>query len=189
MAYLTYLIDHYSALPSTIAFVHSHLEGWPQAWHTDAEGFNNAHSLNSLRIGFVQEHGYANLRCIHEPGCDPAEIQPFRNPPEKDRSAEGAMNETWVAFFGLETPIPQEIGTPCCSQFAVSRKQVLARPQSDYIRYRKWLLDTPLDDDVSGRVIEYLWHIMFGKDAVQSVGPSPQITVPAHADPKQLSSC
>jgi hypothetical protein len=34
MSYLTYIIDHYDRLPSTIAFVHSHKDGWPQAWHT-----------------------------------------------------------------------------------------------------------------------------------------------------------
>ena len=58
------------------------------------------------------------------------------------------------------------VGVACCSQFAVSKEQVLKRPKSDYETYLKWLMDTEEDDGVSGRVFEYLWHIIFGKEAV-----------------------
>jgi len=30
----------------------------------------------------------------------------------------------------------------------------------------KWLLDTPLNDFTSGRVFEYLWHVIFGREPV-----------------------
>ncbi|KAL2152155.1 hypothetical protein VTH82DRAFT_5339 [Thermothelomyces myriococcoides] len=62
--------------------------------------------------------------------------------------------------------VPERVGVSCCSQFAVSREAVRARPREDYVRWRDWLLRTPLDDDLSGRVFEYMWHIIFGKDAV-----------------------
>ena len=167
MAYLTYIIDHYANLPSTIAFLHSHLEGYPRAWHTDAADYNNVNSLTNLRIDYVQEHGYANLRCIHVPGCSPGEIQPFREPYEEHRSAEHAVKDAWIYMFGDRVEIPSVIATPCCSQFAVSRNQVNERPREDYMRFRRWLLETSLDDDTSGRVMEYLWHIYFGRDPVQ----------------------
>jgi hypothetical protein len=48
----------------------------------------------------------------------------------------------------------------------VSREQVLKRPLSDYISHRNWVLDTELSDDKSGRVMEFLWHVVFGKEAV-----------------------
>ncbi|KAL8877163.1 MAG: hypothetical protein Q9198_004773 [Flavoplaca austrocitrina] len=35
MAYLTYIIDHYTSLPSTLAFIHPHRRGFRDAWHTD----------------------------------------------------------------------------------------------------------------------------------------------------------
>jgi hypothetical protein len=54
--------------------------------------------------------------------------------------------------------VPQEVGVSCCSQFAVSREAVHSRPREDYIRWRDWLLRTPLEDDLSGRVLEYMWH-------------------------------
>lgn len=57
-------------------------------------------------------------------------------------------------------PIPEEVGVSCCAQFGVSRTKVLERPRSDYERFRTWLADTPLEDDLSGRIMEYSWHSM-----------------------------
>ena len=34
------------------------------------------------------------------------------------------------------------------------------RPKSDYEDYRRWLLETRLPDDISGRILEYSWHSM-----------------------------
>lgn len=60
-----------------------------------------------------------------------------------------------------EIEVPDVVGASCCAQFAVSRDKVLERPRSDYVRFRKWLIDTELDDAISGRVFEYSWHSMF----------------------------
>lgn len=164
LPYLTYIVEHYDALPSTIAFMHAHREGYPRAWHNEGEGYDAVKMLQTLNISFVQRNGYANLRCIEIPGC-PDEIQPFRNPREDHRSAEHAMVNAWQELFN-STEVPQIIATPCCAQFAVSSTQILQRPLSDYWRYLDWLLKTPLDDDTSGRVFEYLWHVIFGRDPV-----------------------
>ncbi|KAK5952430.1 hypothetical protein OHC33_006473 [Knufia fluminis] len=165
-AYLTFLVDHYDHLPELMLFLHPHLEGWPAAWHTDAEDYNNVISVNGLRLDYVREHGYVNMRCIHTPGC-PDEIRPFRNSSDPDRAHEAAFKDAWMYLFQTDlSTVPETIGTPCCSQFAVSRDQVLKRPRSDYSRYRRWLLDTELESDVSGRVLEYMWHVIFGKEPV-----------------------
>jgi hypothetical protein len=113
----------------------------------------------------VQSNGYANLRCNGNPGC-PAEIQLHRDQPKPDasRTAESNMVTAWRAMLN-STP-PDTIGVACCAQFAVTSKQVLQRPRSDYERYRHWLIDTKLDDDSSGRIFEYLWHVIFGRDPV-----------------------
>jgi len=166
MAYLTYLVDMYDSLPSTIAFIHPHEAGWPQAWHTDAEDYSNAKSLQSLKIDYIQKHGYANLRCLESPGC-PDEIQPFRDPYDEGRSAEHAFAEAYIFMFGGDnSTVPQVFATPCCSQLAVANWQVRERSKSQYERARQWILDTPLDDEVSGRVMEYIWHVMFGRSPV-----------------------
>ena len=61
---------------------------------------------------------------------------------------------------------PTLVGAACCAQFVVSKEQVLARPLSDYERLREWIIDTEKSDAKSGRVLEFLWHVIFGKDAV-----------------------
>jgi len=71
-------------------------------------------------------------------------------------------------LFG-STEIPALIGAPCCAQFAVSREQIRKRPKKEYIRYRQWVLGTELSDAKSGRVMEFLWHVIFGQNAVQYV--------------------
>jgi hypothetical protein len=164
MPYLTYLVEHYDKLPATIVFLHAHRAGFPMAWHNEGHDYDAVEMVRTLNIDFVQRNGYANLRCIDIPGC-PDEVQPFRNPPEDHRTTEHAMPDAWRQLFN-NTNVPAQIGVACCGQFAVSRNQVLKRPLSDYQRYLDWLVRTPLDDDTSGRVFEYLWHVIFGQEPV-----------------------
>jgi hypothetical protein len=166
MPYLTYLVDNYEDLPSIIVFLHAHRSGYPKAWHNEGDDHDVVTMLHSLNIDFVQRTGYANLRCVHIPGC-PDEVQPFREPFETHRTTEHAMRDVWHQLFpGDNTSVPKTIGVACCGQFAVSREQVRKRPLADYQWYLDWLIKTPLDDDTSGRVFEYLWHVIFGREPV-----------------------
>ncbi|ESZ93882.1 hypothetical protein SBOR_5740 [Sclerotinia borealis F-4128] len=161
IVYLTYIVDNYDKLPSTIAFLHAHQYGWWNAWHTDVPGHDNVVSLNTLNLDFVQQQGYVNLRCALKPGCISSELAHNTH----------VDAEIWSQVFGNETQVPDEIGATCCAQFAVSRWQVLRRKREEYIHYRDWVLQTELPDRKSGRVMEYLWHIIFGKDAVHCPDP------------------
>jgi hypothetical protein len=165
-AYLTYLVTNYDSLPSVIVFLHSHRNGWPGGWHTDAPNYDNAVAVRRLNTDFIRSHGYANLRCNHNPGC-PEEIRPLRNVTEDDprSKTELAFPAAWLELFG-NNEVPEVIATPCCAQFAVSKEQVLQRPLDDYKRYLQWVEQTPLEDATAGRVFEYLWHIIFGQPAV-----------------------
>lgn len=166
MPYLTYIIDNYARLGETVAFVHAHRSGFPESWHTDNEEYSNVLSLRALRPSHVQRAGYANLRCNHAVGCDPPEMQLLRSPRDPARSAENALAEMWGDIMGPDFHMPEEIGVACCAQFAVSRERIRRLPRERYVRFREWLVQAPLDDDVVGRVMEYLWHIIFGMDAV-----------------------
>lgn len=165
--YLQYLIDHYHALPSLLVFLHAHRDGYPRAWHTEFAEHSNVRTVQMLQSDFVLRSGYANLRCTHSPGC-PDEIRPFRDQgpgPDDSRPQEPAFAIAWREMFNTSL-VPEVIAAPCCSQFAVSRDQVLKRPLSDYERFRRWVFDTDLEDDISGRVMEYMWHVIFGRDPV-----------------------
>ena len=165
--YLTYLVDHYDDLPAIMAFLHPHKDGFPRAWHNDAFQYSNVHALRNLNLGHVHESGYVNLRCNPTPGC-PDEIQPFRDWDDQNRQSEHEFRNVWSKLFN-NNDVPEIVATPCCAQFAVTREQVLKRPKSDYVRFLQYLRSSPLEDAVLGRVYEYLWHIIFGKDPVQYV--------------------
>ncbi|KAK8197688.1 uncharacterized protein BKA78DRAFT_82585 [Phyllosticta capitalensis] len=162
MAYLTYIIENYGNFPSTVAFVHSHQDKF---WHSDGmPARSNMIALKALRTEYVQEAGFTNLRCALTPGC-PAEVQPFREHTPENLMYERNMSTVWELFFPSE-PCPEIIAAPCCAQFAVSRNQIMARPIEDYLLYREWLMKTEMNDENSGRVFEYLWHIIFGQEPV-----------------------
>ncbi|KAJ5948036.1 hypothetical protein N7466_001051 [Penicillium verhagenii] len=156
--YLTWIIDNYDSLPEYMVFLHAHRF----ASHVELNEQDNALTVQRLQLDYVRKTGYVNLRCDWTPGC-PDEVYPFRQ--LAGRTTEIAFAGAWIKIFN-NTDIPEVIGTPCCAQFAVTKEQVLARPLSDYEHYYRWLMDTQLDDETSGRVFEYLWHIIFGQDPV-----------------------
>ena len=65
----------------------------------------------------------------------------------------------------------------CCAQFVVARDRVWQHSRGEYVALRQWLLDgssdsgkddllrsgnaAPSDDRVAGRILSYLWHILF----------------------------
>jgi hypothetical protein len=75
------------------------------------------------------------------------------------------MPSAWNELF-QNNDVPTILAAPCCAQFAVSSAQVRQRSRAEYERFLTWLYNTPLDDATSGRVFEYLWHVIFGKDPV-----------------------
>lgn len=168
--YLTYIVDNYENLPDVTVFIHSHQlhkHGTKRATRIyQGIDYDNFESIRALKLDHVEKVGFANLRCLNIPGC-PNEIQPFR--PEKDRDPlrpqEPAMVDAWKQLFLIDE-VPHVLAAPCCAQFAVSKSQIKARGKDEYERYLDWLYNTPLDDATSGRVFEYLWHVIFGKPHV-----------------------
>jgi hypothetical protein len=84
---------------------------------------------------------------------------------KSSKTTQTAYPQAFQELFPGE-PIPPVVAVACCAQFALTREKIRERPLKDYQRYRQWLLDTSLDDQVSGRVFEYSWHMIFGKSHV-----------------------
>ncbi|CEJ60735.1 hypothetical protein PMG11_09298 [Penicillium brasilianum] len=71
------------------------------------------------------------------------------------------------------------VRSQCCAQFVVSRGRIWQHTREEYVALRQWLLDggvdgdgrpasrgdqaAPHDDRVAGRVLSYLWHILFAE--------------------------
>lgn len=75
------------------------------------------------------------------------------------------MATQWAELFP-DDPIPPVLSSACCAQFAVSRERILALPRKRYMDLRDWIDRTKLNDYLSGRVFEYLWHYIFTGAAV-----------------------
>ncbi|KAI1869030.1 uncharacterized protein JN550_006017 [Neoarthrinium moseri] len=166
MVYLTYIIDHYDRLPNNIIFMHASRF----AWHNDDPDYDAIPTLRNLQIPYLQETGYVNLRCVWVIGC-PSEIRPVEDELNKDDSRPMTKDIYKQAFEELlpELPMPAIVAVSCCSQFAVTREAVQKRPREDYLRFRQWLLETPLGDDRSGRVFEFAWHSEFSCPYYQKI--------------------
>lgn len=164
-AYLSYIIDFYDHLPKYSVFIHA----FPEQWHNDLFGPFTANTLRNLRFESVSAHGYVNLRCQHNPGC-PTSVFPL-SPSQADIEAHDIrayFSDAYQQIFNVSADaVPAEIGNVCCGQFAVSRERIHARPKEDYERILNWATTTELTNDFGvGWVLEKLWHIIFGMDAV-----------------------
>ncbi|KAJ4141646.1 hypothetical protein NW768_000862 [Fusarium equiseti] len=164
MVFLTYIIDRYDSLPGNVVFHHAERF----QWHNDNPDYDALPLLQNFRFDNLKKVGYANLRCVWVLGC-PAEIRPIKDEaPAKEGEPVHARHVYKAAFQELfpSLEIPEEVGVTCCSQFAVRRETIRQRPRAEYVRFREWLIVSALGDDLSGRVLEYSWHIIFGKDPV-----------------------
>ncbi|PIG81458.1 hypothetical protein AARAC_009767 [Aspergillus arachidicola] len=128
LAYLQYIIEHYHDLPSLIVFIHSHKDGWPAAWHTDNMEYSNVVAIRNLQADFVQQ----NATPISDARKHPAALKssgPYGTLRALDKRPR-RYAQAWKELFN-NTEVPEVIGAPCCSQFAVSRDQVLKRSFED----------------------------------------------------------
>ncbi|ORY13181.1 hypothetical protein BCR34DRAFT_275690 [Clohesyomyces aquaticus] len=162
MVYLTFILDNYDKLPDNLLFIHPNR----YQWHNDDPDYDGLPMLRHFQIPYLEKEGYVNIRCAWSLGC-PAEIKPLEEEGEHRAAvhAGGDYKEGYEALFpGKE--VPKRVGVSCCAQFAATKEKILERPKSDYAHYRNWLLSTPLDDSISGRIFEYSWHLIFGKGPV-----------------------
>ncbi|WEW60556.1 hypothetical protein PRK78_006043 [Emydomyces testavorans] len=149
MPYLTYIIDNYANLRNITIFMHAHNE----TWHNEVVLHNSsAIMVRRLRSEHVLREGYMNLRCQHDPGC------PDHIHPQVENGGDDILAIPEAAVFGTawkqlfpETPVPDVVAQPCCSQFAVSAERIRTIPLPRYVFWRDWVLRTPLPDWLTGR--------------------------------------
>jgi len=163
MVYLSFIIENYESLPWCTVFVHGHSD----AWHQDDTIVG---TINDLNRAMLARTGYISLRCDWFPSC-PAEIRPKHHdalvwgPGLFREETEAAIAGNWRRLFPGER-MPETIASQCCAQFAVTRQAIWRRPKGGYERMRTWLVETSLEDDVSGRVFEKLWAYIFTGEGV-----------------------
>ncbi|OCT52289.1 hypothetical protein CLCR_08723 [Cladophialophora carrionii] len=91
------------------------------------------------------------------------------------------------------------VRSQCCAQFVVARESIRRHTRDEYFALRQWLLDgishhdlhqrtlnknaAPRDDRVAGRILSYLWHILF----IQQRGSAKQGRDASTIDLQQLN--
>lgn len=139
------------------------LHGNRYQWHVDNPLYDSVISISDLQLEFVSESGYVSLRCAWSIGC-PRELEPARYLRERpDDSHHPTAMEYPDRFMELfpSAELPEEVGAPCCSQFALSKSKIQEQSLGYYIQLRQWLFDTNLSSGISGRIFEYSWHSGF----------------------------
>ena len=161
MIYFTYIVDHYSDLPDIIIFIHAHR--WT---HHNIEilGYDSVRMIKRLNNEYVSLKGYVNMRCQWSPGC-PEWLHPHETGDILSKQEQVVLTRCWEELFPFN-PLPETLGGPCCAQFALSKERILSIPLSRFVFYRDWMLRTPLNDYVSGRIWEYLWQFLFTGEGV-----------------------
>ncbi|KAA8893684.1 hypothetical protein FN846DRAFT_913752, partial [Sphaerosporella brunnea] len=104
MAYLTYLIDHYSALPDLVVFAHASLNQWH---NNELQFYTTSLMLREFNYRRAQRLGYANLRCQWKPGC-PAWIQPHTSTYNNDKGEEFYFARAFEKLFP-GVPVPEVV--------------------------------------------------------------------------------
>ena len=156
MIYLSYIIDHYDALPDIIIFMHAHR--WTHH-NNPSLSYDAAEMVRRLNGDYVTKEGYVNMRCHWAPGC-PEWLHSGDIRESIQKQEELLLSRSWKELFPLD-PLPNALGQACCAQFALSKERVLSIPLSRFIFYRDWIMKTPLSDYISGRIWEYSWQYLF----------------------------
>jgi len=182
MAYLTFLVDNYDNIPAAGAiFVHGSLF----AWHNDSPKYDNAELLAALNTtSALASSGYHNLRCDWSASTCPADsipqgsfetgltakLEPFNSRVVSDAAIPRALTSIFGGGDSSLTALGRSdaVKSQCCAQFIVSHANIHQHSREEYFALRQWLLDAgnspnsaPLDDRISGRIMSYLWHILF----------------------------
>lgn len=186
-AYLTWIIENYNHLPETLVMLppedtapladssSSSSSINPPNANPDLKSsipppppFDIPHALKHLQTPFIQSTGFSALQCPSHKSlstCNSKALLPTHPPPSL-RTLEAHIPAVWKDLFGPDAQAPERIAAVLGAQFAVSREAIRKRSLQDYLRYWEWVNRTIMDDDSAGLVFEYVWHVVFGMQAV-----------------------
>ncbi|CAF1491011.1 unnamed protein product [Adineta ricciae] len=151
VAYLRYIVDHYSNLPSLIAFIHAHRTAWHQTDPSDI--------VVALRALRWNKYGYMPL----------TGTTTFAYFQKDSPNLQSVVNfELWTAVLQRELGPPPRSGTKghCCASFVVRKEEILKHPKQFYSKIIDYIVASRHSDQLTGRTLEYTWQIIFGQPAI-----------------------
>lgn len=145
--YLSFIIDHYDALPDQTVFCHHHENDWTQE-HSLPDIINN---LNWV----VAPYFSLGARCNYWTAI-PYDSKPYHI---------AAMKRNWHILDPL--PYPDELTYIAGTQFCVSADLIRKWPVTFYERCLEWVYTVQEAEWFIGRFFEYTWHYIFTGNPIE----------------------
>ncbi|MCL5028676.1 MAG: DUF3431 domain-containing protein [Bacteroidetes bacterium] len=138
--YLKYIIDNYDSLPDYTIFLHGHRNSWHCKQNMDAK-------ISSLEF----KYPYCN---INEPKL--TLLSDYKG--SYDQMV--LMMPEVEKILGISIPL-DKLKYKCAAQFYVSKNSILRNKKDIYIALYNYLIETKFESFWTGRLFEYIWHILF----------------------------
>lgn len=149
-SYLTYLVDNYGKYPQYVAFVHGHAYSQHQ---TD-------HILNLIKRAKFIDYESLNRR-------------DWRNIFNNKSEGPDINNWNWVKKYynelNFSQPKPKCLEFTAAAQFVISRNLLMNNSYQDYLNMLNWLIRTDVEDLITSRVFEHLWHYIFTHKEIEEL--------------------
>lgn len=170
-AYLKYVLDHWGRLPAVACLCHDE----DRSWH------HRGSLVDRLREGIaaVGASGFHNVNDFVMGDVTRNALYP-------------QITAWWRALCAGHVPnmarFPRDwtSGYLGCAQLVVTRDRIERYPREFYGALYDWLLATPLDSSVSGRFLEWTWHVIWGEPG-EARGPPPPNVAPVLAAPRSAA--
>ena len=143
--YLEYIIEHYYVLTDYTIFVHGHRTDWHHKENMDEK-------INRL----IFDHEYFNIN-------DQAVGKIDHNSLNYMLKSEFMINIINLIDCDIDV---SDIQYRCSAQFYVSKNKIQSNPIELYVKMYDLLMETDETSYWSGRVFEYLWHVIFTKNSI-----------------------
>ena len=151
--YLAYIVARYASLPKVIGFFHGHA-------HSPHQQLNSTAIIKSAWLG--------NLRYLNVNRDDWINVVRAADTWPDNRYGHGLIASLWPTLFAPYLgERPAELRSYGSSQFFVHKDLVRSLPLAAYRHWLDWIMTTDIPNYWSSRVIEYLWHYLFTRSAIE----------------------
>jgi hypothetical protein len=149
-SYIKFILAFYDDLPRRVAFIHGH----DIAWHQSLD------MLSAIRCADRRKK-YVSLS------------NTFFDDRNMNNKHFRELKKNWDLHFKpfLNKQLPDRAFHDCCAQFVVSREAIRTIPRKAW-KYWLDLLLTADDDYSQGAQFEFIWHYIFGEEAILPIEPS-----------------
>ncbi len=143
-SYIKFILAFYDNLPRRVAFIHGHQTAWHQ-------------SLDMLSA----------IRCADRSKRYVSLNNTFRDDRNMNNPVFKELKKNWDIYFYpiLKKELPKRLFHDCCAQFIVTSEAIRSIPRKAW-KYWLDLLLTEEDDWFLAVQFEFIWHYIFGEEAV-----------------------